>query len=230
MKSLCSLAMLAAAATHLTGCTTHNHNRADHADHHADVTPDPANGVVLMTPASPLVAVFRDINGSGVAGAIFFTPETVEGKQAVRVRGTVTGLDPNGKHGFHVHAYGDATDLEKGSSASVHFNPFGTEHVLGAAAHGHDHDHGHSHDHDQHAAAHPGDFPNLEADAAGTATFDIVSKTLSLTTGPTAVVGRSLIIHEAEDVGTQPWGGAGGRIAVGIIGLADPNSIPADAQ
>jgi Cu-Zn family superoxide dismutase len=192
------------AALALTGCA--------HLDHHAhhNIEADPARGVVPLTEDSPLVAVIQDVNDSGVAGTLFFTRMG----EGIRVSGTVTGLDPNGKHGFHVHAYGDATNLDNGTSAGVHFNPFGHDHELAGST-------------DHHAMAHAGDFPNLEADANGTATVDFVAKAADLTFGPAAIIGRSIIIHEKEDVGDQPWGGAGGRIAIGIIGLANPDSLPA---
>lgn len=45
--------------------------------------------------------------GSGVSGTIYFVQEFGINKQT-KIFGTVTGLSP-GKHGFHVHEYGDLT-------------------------------------------------------------------------------------------------------------------------
>jgi Cu-Zn family superoxide dismutase len=40
--------------------------------------------------------------------------------------------------------------------------------------------------------------------------------------GADSVVGRAIIIHANPDDFTQPTGNAGGRIATGVIGLANP--------
>ncbi|MEO1584672.1 MAG: superoxide dismutase family protein [Planctomycetota bacterium] len=202
-----------AAASALTACTHHGmqenalaHNKS-HNGPHAETQPaNPARGVVPITEASPLVATMRSVGDSGVAGTFRF--EQAQG--GVRVIGAVTGLTPNTKHGCHIHAFGDASDLEAAASAGVHFNPFNHDHALPPAEH-----------------RHAGAFPNLEADAEGNATLDFVDDTITLTTGVTSIMGRSVIIHEKEDIGAQPWGGAGGRIAVGVIGLANTDLRPA---
>lgn len=180
--------------------------------------PDIDRGVAPIDSRSPLVAVLRPIGDSNVAGTVRFTHHP----DGVRVVAEVTGLDADAAHGFHVHAFGDASDLETGASAGVHFNPFGTDHALP----GHN-----SHTDSEHAHAgpgHVGDFPNLVADAQGHATADFVQPTIALTEGPAAILGRSVIIHEGEDIGAQPWGGAGPRIAIGIIGLAHPDTTGSD--
>ncbi len=184
----------------LTGCATH------HAHHSHTADPDPARGVVPVTKTSPLVAVMRPVGESQVEGVFYFYPAV----GGVRVVASVSGLNPDSKHGCHIHAYGDATDAAKAISAGVHFNPFDHDHALPPAEH-----------------RHAGAFPNLAADAQGNATLEFTDETITLTKGVTAIIGRSVIIHENEDVGAQPWGGAGGRIAIGIIGLANPESMPA---
>ena len=41
--------------------------------------------------------------------------------------------------------------------------------------------------------------------------------------GPTSILGRGVVVHEkADDLKTQPTGNAGGRVAVGVIGVAKP--------
>ena len=42
------------------------------------------------------------------------------------VTGEVTGDFTDGKHGFHIHEYGDFTD--GCTSAGAHFNPFNKDH------------------------------------------------------------------------------------------------------
>ena len=56
---------------------------------------------------------------NGIDGTITFT-KTDKG---TRIQATITGL-PEGKHGFHVHEFGDASSPD-GKSAGGHFNPKG---------------------------------------------------------------------------------------------------------
>jgi Cu/Zn superoxide dismutase len=70
-------------------------------------------------PPTPLraIAVLHPTAGNKVSGTVTFT-EVADG---VQVQAEITGLTP-GKHGFHVHEFGDcsAADL---ASAGAHFNP-----------------------------------------------------------------------------------------------------------
>lgn len=166
-------------------------------------------GVVPLTPTSTLVARLMPVGDSDVSGTFRF----YHTDHGVRVIGRISGLSPDTKHGCHIHVFGDATDADKGLSAGVHFNPFDHDHALPPASH-----------------RHAGAFPNLEADGDGNATLDFVDETITLSDGVTAIIGRSVIIHEKEDVGAQPWGGAGGRIAIGVIGLAHPEFTPEPDQ
>jgi Cu-Zn family superoxide dismutase len=41
--------------------------------------------------------------------------------------------------------------------------------------------------------------------------------------GASSIIGRGLVVHEkVDDLKTQPTGNAGGRLAVGVIGVAKP--------
>ena len=131
-----------------------------------------------------------------VAGTITFTPA---GK-GLRIKGEVTGLTPNGKHGFHIHEKGDlsAPDL---TSAGPHFNPGG-----------------HKHGGPDTSARHAGDLGNLTADAGGKASYDQTIEGLSIDDAKTGVVGKSIIVHgKADDLKTDPSGDSGPRIAGGVI-------------
>jgi Cu-Zn family superoxide dismutase len=143
------------------------------------------------------VAVLHPTEGNEVRGIVWFTKE--EG--GVRVVAEIEGLTP-GKHGFHLHAYGDCSSPD-GKSAGGHFNPEGKNH-------------GSPDD----AERHVGDLGNLEADESGKARYDRVDSHLSLA-GPNSIIGRGVIVHaQADDLTSQPTGAAGARMACGVIGIA----------
>jgi Cu-Zn family superoxide dismutase len=143
------------------------------------------------------VAVLRPAGGSGASGVVTFE-ETDEG---VRISGEVRGLEP-GAHGFHIHEYGDLRAAD-GSSAGGHFSPRDRAH--GAP---------------DEKESHLGDLGNIEADASGLATIDLLDADLALE-GVDSILGRGLVVHAApDDMATQPSGAAGPRLAVGVIGVA----------
>jgi superoxide dismutase, Cu-Zn family len=146
------------------------------------------------------VCVVHPLDKSGVKGVLHFTQKGHE----VEIRGEITGLTP-GKHGFHVHEYGDCTD-PKGMSAGAHFNPEGKKH-------------GGPHSKERHV----GDLGNITADKSGKAVVKMTDKLIALH-GKHSIIGRSIIVHAKEDdEKTDPSGEAGGRIACGVIGIADPD-------
>lgn len=124
----------------------------------------------------------------------------VEGSD-VRLSGTVEGLTPGAKHGFHIHAVGDCSALDA-SSAGPHFSP-------GEEPHGRP----------GHGEHHLGDMTNLQADDAGRATVDQTVTGAKLGDGsPHDLVGKAVVVHAAEDdYETQPAGDSGARIACGVI-------------
>jgi Cu-Zn family superoxide dismutase len=69
------------------------------------------------------------------------------------------------------------------------------------------------------APRHLGDLGNIEADSSGKATYDKVDPDLPLS-GPMSILGHGVVIHEKGDDFGQPVGNAGGRLAVGVIGVA----------
>jgi Cu-Zn family superoxide dismutase len=143
------------------------------------------------------IAVLVPGNASGVSGTVTFTK--VEG--GVQVVADVKGLIP-GKHGFHVHQYGDLSKADL-TSTGGHFNPAGHDHAAPSET-----------------MRHAGDLGNLTADASGHATADFIDTGLELS-GANSIVGRAVIIHAAEDdLKTQPTGNAGGRVAGGVIAIA----------
>jgi superoxide dismutase, Cu-Zn family len=144
------------------------------------------------------VAKIIPTEGNKATGLVTFTIEN----NTMHVKGTITGLKP-GKHGFHIHEFGDLTKND-GTSAGGHFNPDKEMHAALTSEHRHE-----------------GDLGNLEAGKDGIATIDIMDSLLSFS-GNTNIIGRGLAVHEKEDdFQTQPTGNSGTRIGVGVIGIGN---------
>lgn len=144
------------------------------------------------------VAVLFPTKGSKVEGRVTFT-QTEEG---IRVHAEISGLTP-GDHGFHIHEFGVWSD--DGMASGGHYNPTMQKHA------GRDT-----------PKRHTGDLGNITANASGNATLDFVDSHMSFH-GPHSIIGRGVVVHEkADDFKTQPTGNAGGRVAVGVIGVAKP--------
>ncbi|CAL5357122.1 hypothetical protein CsSME_00046595 [Camellia sinensis var. sinensis] len=153
-----------------------------------------------LTAAKKAVAVLK--GNSKVEGVVTLSQDD-GGPTTVNVR--VTGLAP-GPHGFHLHEYGDTTN--GCISTGAHFNPYKKTH--GAP---------------KDEIRHAGDLGNIIANADGVAEAKIVDGQIPLS-GPNAVIGRALVVHELEDdlgKGGQELslttGNAGGRLACGVVGL-----------
>lgn len=134
--------------------------------------------------------------GHEAKGTAYFTD--TDGGLKVTVE--LSGLSA-GKHGFHIHQYGNCADM--GKAAGGHYNPDGVMHGLLVK------------DGFQHA--HAGDLGNVEIGADGTGHLGIVIPNLTLAGGKYSVGGRSLVIHELPDDFGQPVGNAGARVACGPI-------------
>jgi Cu-Zn family superoxide dismutase len=141
------------------------------------------------------LATLTPTQGNDVRGLVVF--HEVDGHLMVHAR--ISGLKPNGLHGFHVHETGNCASAD-GTSAGGHFNPGGQPHGP------------------QNAAHHAGDLPALQADANGVVDqkFELAGPTVAA--GPASLVGRSVIVHaQADDYATQPTGNSGARIGCGVI-------------
>ncbi|MGN6371068.1 MAG: superoxide dismutase family protein [Phycisphaerae bacterium] len=146
------------------------------------------------------VAVLYPTKGNSASGTITFSKNPNGG---LHIHGTITGLDPNSTHAFHIHEFGDASSTD-GMSAGGHYNP---EH----------HPHGGPNSPQHHA----GDLGNVTADASGSATVDLDDPDLSIAGLKDPIIGRAVVLHaKPDDLVSQPVGNAGGRIAVGVIGIA----------
>jgi Cu-Zn family superoxide dismutase len=144
------------------------------------------------------VAVLFPTKGSDVKGRVTFTQDG----RTVHVHADISGLSP-GEHGFHIHEFGVWS--EDGMASGGHFNPTKSPHSSPDSP-----------------KRHVGDLGNVKASASGNVSYDLDDNHLSFH-GPNSIIGRGLVVHEkADDLKTQPTGNAGGRLAVGVIGVAKP--------
>jgi len=150
------------------------------------------------------VCILQDHSGSGVTGQIEVKQSSPS--SPVKITGVINGLKP-GKHGFHIHEFGDLTD--GCNSAGAHFNPFKKSH-------------GGPKDEERHS----GDLGNIVSNDRGNALIEIEDKLISLY-GECSILGRSFVVHVGEDdlgrggfEDSKTTGHAGGRVACGVIALA----------
>lgn len=150
-----------------------------------------------------LLAVLKPTEGNSASGVITFTT-LPDGK--VLVAGQVSGLTPNSEHGFHIHQYGDIRSAD-GTSLGDHYDPLHMEHAMPTAE-----------------MRHAGDFGNIKANDQGVAEVKLVVDNISLSGQKSPIIGRGLVVHANRDDGSQPTGNAGARIAVGVIGVLNPEA------
>lgn len=141
-------------------------------------------------------------SNSNAKGNAVFTEKN--GKVYLEVE--MKGLTPNSKHAIHLHEKGDCgTDATADAeSAGGHWNP-------GSQAHG---------EWGEQSGYHHGDIGNLKADKDGKATlkFDTDQWCIDCSDESKNIMFKSVVVHEGQDdFRTQPTGGAGTRIACGVI-------------
>ncbi len=142
----------------------------------------------------------------GADGQELGRAQLVEGPAGVLLRIELVGLEPGFK-GLHFHAVGSCDDADAGFKHSgSHVNPDGKEHGF-LNPKGPD----------------DGDLPNLGVAADGSAQAEVFATFVSLTGagGRPALLdadGSALVIHaNTDDHLSQPIGGAGPRVACGVI-------------
>jgi Cu-Zn family superoxide dismutase len=129
-----------------------------------------------------------------------------QGPTGVLIRVEATGLTP-GWHGLHLHAVGQCSG-PKFDSAGSH-----VQHAGGTVPHGLLNADG----------ADAGDLPNLYVGADGKGWAEVFTTTASLNSrGPGEYLmdadGASILIHaNPDDYASQPIGGAGDRVACGVV-------------
>ena len=135
-------------------------------------------------------------------GKVVGTAQLKVVNEGVQVSVQVAGI-PAGTYAFHIHSVGkcEAPTFE---SAGTHFNPGGKKHGLMNPD-----------------GPHAGDLPNIRVEADGKGNTEVVNTHFTLGAGTNSVFhpgGSAMVIHEKADDGkTDPAGGAGRRIACGVI-------------
>ncbi len=147
------------------------------------------------------VAVLHPTSKGTASGVVHF----VQSGNQVRITAQLRGLQPNARHGFHIHEYGDCSAPDA-TSAGGHYNPEGHPHAM-------------PDDRPRHA----GDLGNVATDAKGQANFEITVSNITISGNRNPVLGRAVIVHAKPDDGGQPTGNAGDRLACGVIGIANPH-------
>jgi Cu-Zn family superoxide dismutase len=181
MKGIIQTCLLVTIVAGLFGCATQGKGKP------GQVTVYYARAVLLPT------------KGSQTVGQIWFS----EAFGKVKVEGQITGLDPNSKHGIHIHEFGDCTAPDA-TSAGGHYNPQSHQHGAPDAE-----------------MRHVGDLGNLVTDKKGNATLALELTNASINGALNPIIGRSVIVHKnPDDLISQPTGGAGARIACGVIGAS----------
>jgi len=146
---------------------------------------------------SKAVCVLNPTEGNKVRGIVTFTKTN----SGIKIVANFEGLTP-GKHGFHIHEFGDCSRLD-GKSAGGHFNPDGKKHGAPNSE-----------------ERQVGDLGNLLANDDGRAHYEMTDTHISFS-GPHSIIGRAIILHSGEDdLTSQPTGAAGSRVACGVIGLS----------
>lgn len=155
--------------------------------------------------AEDVVVPIHAIDAGGV-GQEIGTVEAEDGPGGLMLTPTLSGLTP-GPHGFHLHEKPDCGPAEKdgqmvaGLAAGGHYDPHKTGAHAGPEGQGH-----------------LGDLPLIEigADGAVASAGPLVAPRLKVAD----MHGHALVIHAKGDTYSdqpQPLGGAGGRVACGVV-------------
>lgn len=156
--------------------------------------PGPADGVYPSMMRASADMISADGNTIGAAN-ILGGPNGV----VLRITFDKGALTP-GWHGLHLHAVGDCSDLGVFKKSGGHVGKIEGGHGLL-----------------NHKGPEGGDIPNIWAAADGSAGYEAVT-TLASMTELVDADGAAIIVHEGEDDHmSQPIGGAGGRVACGVI-------------
>lgn len=156
-------------------------------------------------PVSEAIATVVPTEGNNVRGTVRFRGAA----SGVDVVTTLEGL-PGGVHAYHVHVYGDCSAPDA-TSAGPHF-----------------HFHGSSLNTKEKIIT--GNLGELTGDGAGRASHRARIEAASLQ-GEYSIIGRAVVVHaQGNNPEITPDGGAGARIACGVIGVANPSEAGTSAH
>lgn len=182
----------------------------------------PNRGPVATAPVVPPTETVTTTGGAGIGGANTGTTATsdreaeaeFEAAKGYKLKGEAEFKEvaggvaikievtngPPGRRGIHVHEKPDCSDIP-GKSMGEHFNPASKPHALPATT-------------DRHL----GDLGNIEIDKDGKGKLELTVPNANLKDNdPMSYLRRAVVIHEAEDKGTQPSGDSGKPIACAVI-------------
>jgi Cu-Zn family superoxide dismutase len=153
-------------------------------------------GETIATPATPgVTATMRN-----AAGRELGTLTLAEAPQGITVSGRLAGLPP-GEHAIHVHGTGRCEPPF--DSAGDHWNPTNRQHGT-----------------QNPQGPHFGDLPNVNVAGDSTVTVNVTTPGGNLR-GSNALLdadSAAVVIHaQPDDYRTNPSGGAGDRIACGVV-------------
>lgn len=161
----------------------------------------PTPVVPAINPASNASAGTASVRLVGATGDPAGTATLTAMPLGVLVEIDAIGLPPDSWVAMHIHERGACDPAGGHESAGGHFNPSGVSHGFAVAE-----------------GPHAGDLPNIHTDAEGAAKAQVFSSLIRLDGSENSVRGRGLIIHAGpDDYTTQPSGGAGDRLACGVI-------------
>jgi Cu-Zn family superoxide dismutase len=132
-----------------------------------------------------------------------------------KISGNIIGLIPNRNHAIHIHRNGNMSEASGCCMATCdHYNPTGQFH-------------GGRNDSERHF----GDLGNLKTNSSGEVEFSFKDDRVFIN-GDFSIIGRSIVIHLDPDDNREggfpdshTTGHAGKRIACGVIGIMEENTI-----
>ena len=181
---------------------------AEHVEDPVTLDPSQSARESSLAAAGDTKAATKSLNDHREAEADFQSAEGVQLKGEAELKETDAGLlikvevksAPVGLKGIHVHEKGDCSDI-RGKSMGGHFTP-GTE----------------AHGLPEGQTKHLGDLGNIKIDADGNGKLKIVVAEANLKPGDAySFLGKAMVIHTAEDVGTGDSGESGDPIACALI-------------
>lgn len=158
-------------------------------------------GATNKRPVRQALAVLHPTQGNQASGVVRFTETPGRG---IEVFAAVHGLE-GGPHAFHVHVYGDCSAPDA-TSAGPHF------HFTGSSL-------------DKEVEVITGNLGELRqhrTDDVSSHQARIPNASLQ---GEFSIIGRAVVVHaQGNDPTVTPDGGAGARLACGVIGVAEPGA------